>query len=43
VRGADFVVAVCADEQQVPQLRVRDEMLEHLERRGIQPLQIVEE
>ena len=43
VRRADLVVPVGADQQQVPHLRVRDQMLEEVERRGIQPLQIVEE
>ena len=43
VRGADLVVPVGADQQQVPHLRVRDQMLEQVERRCVQPLQIVEE
>ena len=43
VRGTDLVVPVGADQQQVPHLRVRDQMLEEVERRRIQPLQIVEE
>ena len=43
MRGADLVVPVGADQQQVPHLRVRDQMLEEVERRCIQPLQIIEE
>src|ERR1700688_1171167 len=41
VCGADFVVPVGPDQQQAPYLRVRDEVLDEVERRGIQPLQIV--
>ena len=43
VRGADLVVPVGPDQQQVPHLRMRDQVLEEVERRCIQPLQIVEE
>ena len=43
VRGTDLVVPVGADQQQVPHVRVRDQMLEEVERCCIQPLQIVEE
>src|SRR6266566_7674939 len=43
VRGTDLVVPVGADQQQVPLFRVRDQMLEEVERCCIQPLQIVEE
>ena len=43
VSGTDLVVPVGADQQQVPHLRVRDQVLEEVERRRIQPLQIVEE
>ena len=43
VRGTDLVVPVGADQQQVPHVRVRDQMLEEVERRCIQPLQIIEE
>ena len=43
VRGADLVVPVGADQQQVAHLRMRDQMLEQIEGRRIQPLQIVEE
>src|ERR1700730_2692624 len=35
--------AIGADQQQVPHFRVRDEMLEEVERCCIQPLQIIEE
>src|SRR3984893_19060321 len=43
VRGADLVVPVGADQQQVPYLPVGDQMLEEVECRRVQPLQIVEE
>ena len=43
MRGTDLVVPVGADQQQVPHLRVRHQMLEQVERCCIQPLQIVEE
>ena len=43
MRGADLVVPIGADQQQVPHLRLRDQMLEQFERRRVQPLQIVEE
>src|SRR6202043_3665898 len=43
VRRTDLVVPVGADQQQVPHLRMRDQVLEEVERRGIKPLQIVEE
>src|ERR1700738_1879438 len=43
VRGHDLVVRIGADEQQVPHFRVRDEMLEQVERCRIEPLQIIEE
>ena len=41
VRGTDLVVPVGADQQQVPLFRVRDQMLEEVERCCIQSLQIV--
>ena len=41
--GTDLVVPIGADQQQVPHLRVRDQMLDEVERGGIQPLQIIEE
>src|SRR6266478_5044478 len=43
VRGTDLVVSVGADSQQKQHFRVRDQMLEEVERRSIQPLQIIEE
>ena len=43
VSGTDLVVPVGADQQQVPHLRVRDQMLDEVERGRVQPLQIVEE
>ena len=43
VRGTDLVVSIGPDQQQVPHLRVRDQVLEEVERRRIQPLQIVKE
>ena len=42
-RGADLVVSIGPDQKQVPHLRVRDQVLEEVERRCIQPLQIIEE
>src|SRR5882672_6126482 len=41
VRGADLVVTVGPDQQQVPHLWMRDQMHEEVERRCIKPLQIV--
>ena len=43
VRGADLVVPVGADQQQVPYVRVRDQVPKQVERRCVQPLQIIEE
>ena len=43
MRETDLVVSIGADQQQVPHLRVRDQVLEEVERRCIQPLQIVKE
>src|SRR6202023_1093579 len=43
MRGTDLVVPVGADQQQVPHFRVRNQMLEEVERCCIQPLQIIEE
>ena len=40
---AHLVVPVCADQQQVPDLRVSDQVLYQLEGGCIQPLQVVEE
>src|SRR6202043_80714 len=42
VRRADLVVPVGPDQQQVPHLWMRDQMLEEAERCSIQPLQIIE-
>ena len=42
VPGADLVVPVGPDQQQMAHLGIRDHGLEEVERRGIQPLQIVE-
>src|SRR6202030_3567767 len=42
VKWMHFVVAISADQQQVLYFRMRNEMLEKIERRRIQPLQIVE-
>ena len=39
----DFVVPVGADQQQVPHIRLGQQVLEQIERRRIEPLQIVEE
>jgi hypothetical protein len=43
VRGSDLVISIGSDQQQVPHLRVRDQVLEEIERRSIKPLQIIEE
>ena len=43
MRGTDLVVPVGADQQEVPHVRVRDQMLKQVERGRVQPLQIVEE
>ena len=43
VRGSDLVVAIGADQQQVPQIRVGQQILEQVERRRVEPLQVVEE
>ena len=43
VRGADLVVPVGPDQQQMPHLRVCDQVLDEIERRCVQPLQIIEE
>src|SRR5580658_6029439 len=42
MRSTDLVVAKRPDEEEVTDVRVRHEMLEQLEGRRIQPLQIVE-
>ena len=43
VGGTDLVVPVRADEQQVLQIGARQQVFEQVERRSVQPLQIVEE
>src|ERR1700691_1765731 len=42
MRGADFVVTESSDQQEVMDVGMRDEVLEQLEGRRIQPLEIVE-
>ena len=42
MRGTDLVVTKRPDEEEVTDVRVRHEVLEELEGRRIQPLQIVE-
>ena len=41
--GIDFVVAVCADQHEVLQIRSGQEILKQVERRRVEPLKIVEE
>jgi hypothetical protein len=41
--GIDLVVAIGADHQQVPHVRLGQQVGEHVERRRVEPLQIVEE
>ena len=41
--GIDLVVAVGADQQQVPHLRLGQQILHQIERRRVEPLQIVKE
>jgi hypothetical protein len=43
VRGSDLVVSRGPDQRQMPHLGVGDQVLEEVQRRWIQPLQIVEE
>ena len=43
MRGSDLVVPVGPNEEEMSQLRVSDEMLQKLNCRGIQPLQVVDE
>ena len=43
MRGADFIVPVGTQQQQMAHLRIQHEMLDQIERRPVQPLQIVEE
>ena len=41
--GANLVVAVGADQEQMPDILLDQKILHEIERRGIEPLQIVEE
>ena len=41
--GIDLVVPIGADQQQVPHIRLGQQILEQVERRRVEPLQIVEE
>ena len=43
VRSVDLVIPVGANQQQVPDVRLRENIFEQIERGGIEPLQIVEE
>ncbi len=43
VLRTDLVVPIGADDQEMPDLPVRDDVLEELERRRVEPLQVVEE
>src|SRR5213594_3729043 len=40
--GADFIVAIRTDQHEVPQIRPGEYVLEPIERRGVEPLQVVE-
>src|SRR6516225_8181280 len=42
MRGIDLVVTVGADQHQVSQIRVGQQVLEQVKRRGVEPLQVVE-
>src|ERR1700674_1241712 len=39
---SDFVVAVSTDDEEMPDLRVRDDVLEKVEGRRVEPLQVIE-
>ena len=41
--GIDLIVPIGADQQQVLHVRLRQQILEQVERRRVEPLQIVEE
>ena len=41
--GANLIVAVGADQQQMPHILLGQKILDEIEGRGIEPLQIVEE
>ena len=43
MRGIDFVVPIGADQEQMPNVRLRQKIFEQIERGGIEPLQIIEE
>src|SRR5215470_18956425 len=43
MRGIDFVVAVSTDHHQVLHIRLVQQVLEQVERRRVEPLQVVEE
>src|SRR5579864_2184850 len=43
MHGIDFVVPICADQHQVLQIRPGQEILQQVERRQVEPLQVVEE
>src|SRR5258708_403895 len=43
MRGIDFVIPISADQHQVLQIRSGQEILQQVERRGVEPLQVVEE
>src|SRR4051812_47331244 len=42
MRGIDLVVPVGPDQHQVPQVRTCQQILEQVERRSVEPLQVVE-
>src|SRR5690349_15520641 len=42
MRSSQFVVAICADQQQVPSLAPANQILDQGERRSIDPLKVVE-
>ena len=43
VRRRDLVVAICANQQQMTHIRLRAQVLEQVERGGVQPLEVVQE
>ena len=43
MRGAEFVVAIGADQEDVPHIRIGDQVFEQFQGRSVQPLQIVQE
>ena len=43
MRGIDLVVAIGADQQEVLQIRPGQQILQEIERRRVEPLQVVEE